>query len=228
MVLANPHGAILGDARGTGTIYNHEPTSLSGLVAEGAPNEEGPFTALDIGPFTPATTAYAVTVPHGTTHVRLRPKASNSNLTITTGLDGKGKSPVSSGQAGPAVALAVGDNVLVVKTEFNGQHQTYRATVTRQVAAAVAVSLSATPNPVGEGSPVMVRATLTAGAAAGCDDTAEHEGGDTSEEGGPWSSGIHHGACRLHLGHGHAPDVRGRRRGGRDVHVVAGQPACGA
>ena len=102
-----------------------------------------------------------MTVPHGTTHVRLRPKALNSNLTITTGLDGEGKSPVSSGQSGPAVALAVGDNALVVKTEFNGQRQTYRVTVTRQ-AAAVAVSLSATPNPVGEGSPVTVRATLTA------------------------------------------------------------------
>ena len=163
VVLANPHGAILGDARGTGTIHNHESTSLSALIVEGASGEDGPFTALDIGPFAPATTAYGVTVPHGTTHVRLRPKTSNSNLTITTGLDGKGKSPVSSGQAGPAVALAVGENVLVVKTEFNGQHQTYRVTVTRQAAAAaVAVSLSATPNPVGEGSPVTVTATLTA------------------------------------------------------------------
>ena len=162
VVLVNPHGAILGDARGTGTIYNHESTSLSALIVEGAATEDGPFTALDIGTFAPGTTAYGVTVPHGTTHVRLRPKASNSNLTITTGLDGKGESPVSSGQAGPAVALAVGDNVLVVKTEFNGQHQTYRTTVTRQAAAAVAVSLSATPNPVGEGSPVTVRATLTA------------------------------------------------------------------
>ena len=162
MVLVNPHGALLGRDRGTGTIYNHESTSLSALIVEGASAEDGPFTALDMGAFAPGTTAYGVTVPHGTTHVRLRPKASNSNLTITTGLDGKGKSPVSSGQAGPAVALAVGDNVLVVKTEFNGQHQTYRVTVTRQAAAAVAVSLSATPNPVGEGSPVTVTATLTA------------------------------------------------------------------
>ena len=162
MVLVNPHGALLGRDRGTGTIYNHESTSLSALIVEGASAEDGPFTALDMGAFAPGTTAYGVTVPHGTTHVRLRPKASNSNLTITTGLDGKGKSPVSSGQAGPAVALAVGENVLVVKTEFNGQRQTYRVTVTRQAAAAVAVSLSATPNPVGEGSPVTVRATLTA------------------------------------------------------------------
>ena len=164
VVLGNPpEGALLGRDRGTGTIYNHESTSLSALIVEGASAEDGPFTALDMGAFTPATTAYGVTVPHGTTHVRLRPKASNSNLTITTGLDGKGKSPVSSGQSGPAVALAVGDNVLVVKTEFNGQRQTYRVTVTRQAAAAgVAVSLSATPNPVGEGSPVTVRATLTA------------------------------------------------------------------
>ena len=135
MVLVNPHGAILGKARGTGTIYNHEPTSLSALAAEGASGEDGPFTALDIGTFAPATTAYTATVPHGTTHVRLTPASLNGYLTIRTGLDGKGKSQVSSGQAGPAVALAVGDNVLVVKTQFNGQSQTYRVTVTRQAAA---------------------------------------------------------------------------------------------
>ena len=162
MVLVNPHGAILGRARGTGTIYNHEPTSLSALTAEGASGEDGPFTALDIGSFAPATTAYAVTVPHGTTHVRLTPKSLNPYLTITTGLDGKGKSQVPfGGGTGPAVALAVGENVLVVKTLFNGQRQTYRVTVTRQEApAAVEVTLSATPNPVDEGSPVTVRATL--------------------------------------------------------------------
>ena len=162
VVLSNPRGAILGDARGTGTIYNHEPTSLSGLVAEGASDEEGPFAALDIGSFAPETTDYTVTVPYGTTHARLTPKAPNPHLTITTGLDGKGKSQVSSGQAGPALALAVGDNVLAVKTQlYTGQRETYRVTITRQEApAAVAVSLSATPNPVGEGSPVTVRATL--------------------------------------------------------------------
>ena len=163
MVLVNPEGAILGRARGTGTIYNHEPTSLSALTAEGAPGKDGPFTALDIGAFAPATTAYAVTVPHGTTHVRLTPKSLNRYLTITTGLDGKGKSQVPfGGGTGPAVALAVGENVLVVKTLLaSGQRQTYRVTVTRQAApAAVAVSLSATPNPVQEGSPVTVRATL--------------------------------------------------------------------
>ena len=163
MVLVNPEGAILGRARGTGTIYNHEPTSLSALTAEGASSENGPFAALDIGAFAPATTAYAVTVPHGTTHVRLTPKSLNRYLTITTGLDGKGKSQVPfGGGTGPAVALAVGENVLVVKTLLaSGQRQTYRVTVTRQAApAAVAVSLSATPNPVQEGSPVTVRATL--------------------------------------------------------------------
>ena len=162
MVLVNPHGAILGRDRGTGTIYNHEPTSLSALAAEGASGEEGPFAALDIGTFAPATTAYAATVPHGTTHARLTPKSLNPHLTITTGLDGKGKSQVPfGGGTGPAVALAVGENVLVVKTLFNGQRQTYRVTVTREAAPAdVAVSLSAAPNPVVEGSPVTVTATL--------------------------------------------------------------------
>ena len=41
-----------------------------------------------------------------------------------------------------------------------GVEKTYRVTVTRQARPAVAVSLSATPNPVGEGSPVTVWATL--------------------------------------------------------------------
>ena len=109
MVLVNPHGAILGRDRGTGTIYNHEPTSLSALTAEGSSGEDGPFTALDIGTFAPATTAYTATVPHGTTHARLTPKALNRYLTITTGLDGKKKSQVPfGGGTGPAVALAVG------------------------------------------------------------------------------------------------------------------------
>ena len=139
VVLSNPHGAILGRARGTGTIYNHEPTSLSALTAEGASGEDGPFTALDIGSFAPATTAYAATVPHGTTHARLTPKSLNRYLTITTGLDGKKKSQVPfGGGTGPAVALAVGQNVLVVKTLlYTGQSQTYRVTITRQAAPVV-------------------------------------------------------------------------------------------
>ena len=134
VVLGNPpEGAILGRDRGTGTIYNHEPTSLSALTAEGASAEDGPFTALDIGTFAPAKTTYAATVPHGTTHARLTATSLNRYLTITTGLDGKGKSQVPfGGGTGPAVALAVGENVLVVKTQFNGQRQTYRVTVTRE------------------------------------------------------------------------------------------------
>ncbi len=164
VVLGNPpEGAILGRDRGTGTIYNHEPTSLSGLTAEGASGEDGPFTALDIGTFAPATTAYTATVPHGTTHVRLVPaSATNRYLQLMTGLEGARMTQVAfGGGTGPAVALAVGENVLVVKTQFNGQRQTYRVTVTRQEApAAVAVSLSATPNPVAEGAAVTVTATL--------------------------------------------------------------------
>ena len=113
MVLVNPHGAILGRDRGTGTIYNHEPTSLSALTAEGASGEDGPFAALDIGTFAPATTAYSATVPHGTTHVRLTPKSLNGHLTITTGLDGKGKSQVPFGGATATGGcdVAVGENV---------------------------------------------------------------------------------------------------------------------
>ena len=134
MVLVNPDGAILGRARGIGTIYNHEPTSLSALAAEGASGEDGPFAALDIGAFAPATTAYAVAVPHGTTHVRLRPTAADEDLTLSAG-SGTELTRVRSGESGPAVALEVGDNVLVVRTTAGtGVEETYRVTVTRWAA----------------------------------------------------------------------------------------------
>ena len=164
LVLGNPRGAVLGDARGTGTIYNHEATSLEGLSAESAASVDGPYRPLDIGVFAAGTTAYAVTVPHGTTHARLTPTTKNEALEMRAGA-GTELAAVKSGRPGPAVALAVGANALVVETQApSGDRQTYRVTVTRQAAApaAVAVSLSATPNPVGEGSPVTVRATLAA------------------------------------------------------------------
>ena len=60
--------------RATVTIYNHE-ADLKALAGEGAPGEDGPWAALDIGAFAAETADYAVTVPHGTTHARLTPTA---------------------------------------------------------------------------------------------------------------------------------------------------------
>ena len=131
LVLANPEGAVLGKARGTGTILNDEKTSLSRLVAEGASSEDGPFAALDIGSFAPGTKEYSVTVPNGTTHARLTAETSYAYAVVRIGTEERTKGLGSGGGTGPVTALAVGDNVLVVKTTWNSEKAEYKVTVTR-------------------------------------------------------------------------------------------------
>ena len=162
-VLSNLQGATLEEGYGhvTMVILNDE-AQIDGLSVEGAPGAGGPWAKLDIGTFAPETAEYAVTVPHGTTHARVTPETGDEDLLLWAG-SGTGLASVRSGQAGSTVALAVGENVLMVQTRAaTGKRQTYRVTVTRQARPGVAVSLSATPNPVGEGSAVTVRATLAA------------------------------------------------------------------
>ena len=132
---------------------------LSGLSAEAG--ADGSWTALDLGAFAAGTTAYAATVPHGTTQVRLTATAADDGATLKAGA-GSNLSAVTDGTASAAIALDVGANALKVEvTAADGTVKTYAVTVTREARAAVAVSLSATPNPVDEASPVTVRATLT-------------------------------------------------------------------
>ena len=115
-------------------ILNDE-AHLDGLSVEGAPGAGGPWTKLDLGAFAAETTAYAVTVPHGTTHARLVPATADEDLTLRAG-SGTELTRVRSGGSGPAVALAVGANVLVVKTTAGtGVEKTYEVTVTREAAA---------------------------------------------------------------------------------------------
>ena len=143
----------------TMVILNDE-AQIDGLSVEGAPGAGGPWAKLDIGTFAPETADYAVTVPHDTTHARVTPETGDEDLLLWAG-SGTGLASVRSGQAGSTVALAVGENVLLVQTRAaTGKRQTYRVTVTREAQAAVAVTLSAAPNPVVEGSPVTVTATL--------------------------------------------------------------------
>ena len=135
--------------------------TLSALAAEGAPGADGTWTALDLGTFASATTSYSATVPHGTTHARLTATAADASATLKAGL-GSNLSAAASGTASGAIALQAGANALSVEvTAEDGTVQTYAVTVTREAApAAVAVTLSATPNPVREGAPVTVTATL--------------------------------------------------------------------
>ena len=162
-VLSNVQGATLEQGYGHATmVILNDEAQIDGLSVEGAPGAGGPWAKLDIGTFAPETADYAVTVPHGTTHARLTPETADEDLLLWAG-SGTGLASVRSGQAGSTVALAVGENVLLVQTRAaTGKRQTYRVTVTRQARPGVAVSLSATPNPVAEGSAVTVTATLAA------------------------------------------------------------------
>ena len=110
-------GRIIEKGVGIGTIFNHEDdpqAELGALSVEGAPGAGGPFAKLDIGTFAAGTTAYAVTVPHGTTHARLTATVGGAGLTLRSGA-GSSLTAVLSGAAGPAVALAVGDTVLTAQ-----------------------------------------------------------------------------------------------------------------
>ena len=145
LAVAGPDGPLSSDA------------TLSGLSAE-AKTEDG-WSALGIGTFASATTSYSATVPHGTTHVRLTATAADLGATLKAGA-GSSLTAVTGGTASGAIALSVGANALKLKvTAEDGTVKTYAVTVTRQEAP-VAVSLSAVPNPVVEGSPVTVTATL--------------------------------------------------------------------
>ena len=131
--LVDPAGATIapGYNRARVEIRNDE-AHLDGLTVEGAASIDGPFTALDIGAFAAETTDYAVTVPYGTTHARLVPTTADEDLTLSAG-SGTELTRVRSGEAGPAVALAVGENVLVVKVVAGTDvEETYAVTVTRQ------------------------------------------------------------------------------------------------
>ena len=134
--LSNPTGGASlepGYTRALVEILNDE-AHLDGLSVEGAASAGGPWAKLDLGAFAAQTTAYAVTVPHGTTHARLVPATADEDLTLRAG-SGRALTRVRSGESGPAIALAVGANVLVVKTTAGtGVEKTYEVTVTRQAA----------------------------------------------------------------------------------------------
>ena len=133
LALSNPTGASLAPhyTRAPVTIRNDEAL-LDGLSAEVAGSAGGPWTALGIGAFSSQTTAYAATVPQGTTHARLVPTTADEDLTLTAGKSGAALTRVRSGEAGPAVALAAGDNVLVVKASAAADVETtYAVTVNR-------------------------------------------------------------------------------------------------
>ena len=116
------------------TIYNSE-ADLGSLTVEGAPGDEGPWSALDLGAFVAERTAYAVTAPHGTTHARLTATTAYECQRIYTHVPREGGTSyrqMISGEAGPAIALNVGENTLFVESHHGGEEKKYTVKVTRE------------------------------------------------------------------------------------------------
>ena len=92
------------------------------------------------------------------THAKVTPTVAHSAATVTVS-----GTTVTSGSASAAIALSEGLNAITVRvTAQDGTTKDYTVTITRQAPdAPPAVSLSASPNPVTEGSSVTVTATLT-------------------------------------------------------------------
>ena len=139
--------------------------NLSGLAASDSTSASGTFTALTLTPaFSATTTSYTATVANPRTHAKITPTVAHSAATVTVG----GVS-VTSGTASAAFALSVGNTARTVRvTAQDGTTKDYTVTITRQAQAALpAVRLSASPNPVTEGSPVTVTALLSAAVSGG-------------------------------------------------------------
>ena len=136
--------------------------TLSALTASSSTSASGTFTSLNIGTFASGTTSYTATVANSRTHVKLTPTVNDSNATVKVG-KGSSLTTVTSGSASGAIPLSVGSNAITVEVtaEDGTTTQTYTVTVTRQTPPST-VSLSASPNPVREGTSVTVTATLSA------------------------------------------------------------------
>ena len=134
--------------------------NLSGLAASTSTSSGGTFSPLTLTPaFSAATTSYTATVPNARTHAKLTPSVAHSQATVTV----RGAT-VTSGSASAAFPLSVGNTQSTVRvTAQDGTTKDYTVTITRQAQGALpAVRLSASPNPVAEGSPVTVTALLSA------------------------------------------------------------------
>ena len=148
---------------GTATVTITEESSnanLSGLTASSSTSLGGTYGALDIGTFSASTTSYTATVPNATTHAKLTPTVEDTGKATVT-VDG---TTVTSGSASGAILLNQGVNAITVRvTAQDSTTKDYTVTITREAPPETpTVRLSASPNPVAEGSTVTVTATLSA------------------------------------------------------------------
>ena len=128
-----PVSLSIGTSCTTQTMTQSTDATLSGLSATQAASSSGPFSALSIGTFASATTAYTATVANSITHVKLTPTVNHASATVKVGKQGTTLATVTSGSASGAIALAVGANALNVEvTAQDGTTtQTYTVTVNR-------------------------------------------------------------------------------------------------
>ena len=150
----------------SGTLSSN--ANLSALTAKSS-TDVTTFTALTLSPspFSASTTAYTASVANNVTHVKLTPTKAHTGASIKVG-KGTSLTAVNSGSDSSAILLSEGANA--IKVEVTAEDGTtkvvYTVTVTRAASTPPAttptVSLSAAPNPVAEGSPVTVTATLSA------------------------------------------------------------------
>ena len=142
--------------------------NLGALTASTSTSSGGTFTALDIGTFSASTTSYTASAAYDRTHLKLTPTVADTGkatVGVRKGTAG-GFTTVTSGSASGEIPLSVGANAITVRvTAEDRTEKDYTVTVTRQARTQVqppaTVTLSASPNPVTEGEPVTVTATLS-------------------------------------------------------------------
>ena len=142
---------------GTACVQGTASTNanLSGLTASSSTSAGGAFSALALTPaFDADTLVYSATVANSITHVKLTPTVADSGAAVTVG-----GSPVTSGTASAAQPVSVGSTGISVEVtaEDGSTEKVYQVGIEREAAA---VSLSASPSTVDEGSSVTVTATL--------------------------------------------------------------------
>ena len=145
------------------TITESENADLAALSATQAGSAGGPYSALDIGAFAAATTAYTATVPPATTHVKLRLRGEDESSGYVVGTpnfplasvqvskDGTTAQKTSTIDLGGnldfgPILLSVGENIINVRVTAQDGTTTkdYIITVTLQQIAAPA-SLTVAP-----------------------------------------------------------------------------------
>ena len=138
--------------------------NLSGLTAATSTSATGDFAPLTLGQaFDADTTSYSADVGNDITHAKLTPTAADAGATVKVGPQGGTLTTVNSGSASAALSLSEGANAFTVRVspeDTTAPDKDYTVTITRE-SSLPKVSLSASPNPVTEGSGVTVTATLS-------------------------------------------------------------------